>query len=61
MVGDLLPPRRYALTSGIRRTVAGEPELEREDDEVTVVVVVIVVVVVVSAVEANEAAPVELD
>ena len=56
----MLPPRRYALTSGIRRTVAGEPEFEREDDEVTVVVVVIVVVVV-SAVEANEAAPVELD
>ena len=33
-VGDLLPPLKYALTSGMRKTVAGDPELEREEDAV---------------------------
>ena len=31
-VGDLLPPRKYAFTSGMRKTVAGDPELERDED-----------------------------
>ena len=37
VVGDLLPPRRYALTSGIRKIVAGEAEFERDEEPVPVV------------------------
>ena len=53
VVGDLLPPRKYALTSGMRRTVAGDPELERDDE----VAVAAVVVVACSALADEEAPP----